>query len=151
MRITLAAVGRWKRGPARALYEEYAARLTWKLDLKEVEERRPLPAAHLKAREGELLLAALPAESMVVALDSGGRGLSSEAFAERLGQWQDTGLRDVAFVIGGAEGLCDDLLRRADMRLSLGPMTWPHMLVRAMLAEQIYRAQSILSGHPYHR
>lgn len=151
MRITLAAVGRCKRGPLRSLYEDYAARLSWKLELKEVEERRPLPAAQLKAREGELLLAALPGDSTLIALDSGGRGLSSEAFAERLGQLRDSGLRDLAFVIGGAEGLSEDLLKRADMSLSLGPMTWPHMLVRVMLAEQIYRAQSILSGHPYHR
>lgn len=151
MRITLAAVGRWKRGPARALYEDYAGRLTWKLDLKEVEERRPLPAEQIKAREGELLLSAIPAEAKLVALDGGGRTLSSEAFAEHLGTWRDSGLRDLAFVIGGAEGLPEAVLARADMTLSLGAMTWPHMLVRAMLAEQIYRAQTILSGHPYHR
>ena len=151
MRITLVAVGRAKDGPARELYEDYAKRLRWPLELREVEERRPLPAAQLKEREGLLILAALPEGARLVALDEGGRGLDSRAFAERLGRWRDEGLRDLAFAVGGAEGLSRGVLDRAQLRLSLGPMTWPHLLVRPLIAEQLYRAQCILDGHPYHR
>ena len=151
MRITLAAVGRAKAGPARELYEFYAGRLTWRLTLKEVEERRPLSPEALKAREGELLLAALPQGARVIALDETGRNLSSARFAEQIGRWRDAGTQDLAIVIGGAEGLAPGLREKADLVLALGAMTWPHLLVRGMIAEQLYRAQTILAGHPYHR
>ncbi len=151
MRITLVAVGRAKDGPARELYEDYVKRLRSPLELREVEERRPLPAAQLKEREGALILAALPEGARLVALDEGGRGLDSRAFAERLGRWRDEGMRDLAFAVGGAECLSREVLDRAALRLSLGPMTWPHLLVRPLVAEQLYRAQCILDGHPYHR
>lgn len=151
MRITLAAVGRLKRGPAAELTRDYLARLPWPVAVKEVEERRPLAAAELRAREGERLLAAVPAGAAVVALDAGGEALASEAFARRLAAWQEAGSKDLAFVIGGAEGLDRAVIARADLVLSLGPMTWPHGLARAMLAEQLYRAHAILAGHPYHR
>ncbi len=101
--------------------------------------------------EGEALLAALPAGATVVALDVEGRSLSSEAFARQLARWRDGGVRELAFVIGGADGLDPAVLARADARLSLGPMTWPHLLVRVLLAEQLWRAASLLAGHPYHR
>lgn len=151
MRITLVAVGRAKSEPARELYDDYAARLRWPLVLREVEERRTLPPAELKKREGELILAALPRAARLVALDEHGRTMDSRAFAALLGRWQDQGLRDLAFAIGGAEGLSEAVLDRAQLRLSLGPMTWPHLLVRALLSEQLFRAQAILDGHPYHR
>lgn len=151
MRILVAAVGRAKRGPAQELYRIYAGRLAWKIELKEVEERRRLPAAEMKVREGRLLLDAIPGDAAVVALDESGRSLDSEGFAGKLADWRDQGRRTVAFVIGGPDGLDGRVLFRADLVLSLGPMTWPHMLVRGMLAEQLYRAQTILSGHPYHR
>ncbi len=151
MRIQVIAVGRARRGAARDLYEDYAGRLAWEITLKEIEEKRPLAPPALKAREGALLLGAVPNGATLVALDAGGQALSSTALARRLESWRDNGVADLAFLIGGAEGLDKDVLDRADFVLSLGPMTWPHLLVRAMLAEQIYRAQSILSGHPYHR
>lgn len=151
MKILITAVGRLGRGPANELFEEYRRRLLWPLTLKEVAERRPLPPARLKAREGELLLAALPKGPVkVVALDERGESLDSAAFARRLGRWRDEGCA-VAFLIGGADGLADAVRARADLVLSLGRMTWPHALVRALLMEQLYRAQAILSGHPYHR
>ena len=155
MRITIVAVGRIKAGPASDLYDFYAGRLSDRLlaslQLKEVEGRRSLPPAALKAREGELLLAAVPAGALLVGLDAGGRSMDSEAFAKWLGDLRDSGQQELAFAIGGAEGLSDDVKARSGRLLSLGAMTWPHLLVRGLLAEQLYRAQSILSGHPYHR
>ncbi|MBF0304812.1 MAG: 23S rRNA (pseudouridine(1915)-N(3))-methyltransferase RlmH [Alphaproteobacteria bacterium] len=151
MRSLLAAVGRAKAGPEKDLFEIWAGRLTPPLVLKEVEERRPLPVAERRTREGALLLATLPPGAVVVALDERGGQLSSEAFAERLSAWRDAGNPWAAFLIGGADGHDEAVRRRADLVLSLGAMTWPHMLVRAMLAEQLYRGQCILAGHPYHR
>ncbi|MGE5518124.1 MAG: 23S rRNA (pseudouridine(1915)-N(3))-methyltransferase RlmH [Bacteroidota bacterium] len=151
MRLWLAAVGRAKPGPELDLFQQYARRLTPPLTLREVEEKRPLPVPERKVREGELLLAAIPPGAIVVALDERGKSIGSEIFAERLGRWRDDGVGDVAFLIGGADGHGDAVRARADLLLSFGAMTWPHMLVRAMAAEQLWRAQAILSGHPYHR
>lgn len=151
MRITLAAVGRAKAGPTRALYDFYSARLTWQLTLKEVEERRAATAEELKTREGERLLSMVPREARLIALDEAGRQLNSAGFAALLGGWRDEGLKDLAIVVGGAEGLSAAVTARADLVLALGAVTWPHLLVRALIVEQLYRAQTILSGHPYHR
>ena len=157
MRLTLLAVGRAKDGALRELYEDFAGRLQPRggplgpLTLKEVEERRPLAPAELRRREAELLRAAIPAGARVIALDARGKALSSEDFAARLGRWRDEGVAETAFLIGGAEGLDGALRDGADLVLSLGAMTWPHLLVRVLLAEQLYRAQTILTGHPYHR
>ena len=151
MRVTIAAVGRSKPGPQRELYDGYVRRLTWPVTLREVEVRQPLPAEALKAREAELLLAAVPDGARVVGLDERGRSLTSPALAEQLRLWRDRDAASVAFLIGGAAGHGAAVRDRADLLLSFGAMTWPHMLVRAMLVEQIYRAQTILGGHPYHR
>jgi 23S rRNA (pseudouridine1915-N3)-methyltransferase len=156
MRIVICAVGRSRTGPLRTLYEEFAGRieatrLFGRCELREVEERRALPAAELKVREADLLAAAIPKNAAVVALDARGQSMTSEAFATRLAKWRDGGTADLAFVIGGADGLDKALIAKADLVLSLGAMTWPHLLVRAMLAEQVYRAATILQGHPYHR
>ena len=151
LRVQLIAVGRARSGPERDLFEHYIARLSWPTGLKEVEVRGNLPATRLKAREGELLLAAIPTAAKVVALDERGSELSSEEFAENLGVWRDEGVKDVAFVIGGADGLDETVRARADLLLAFGRVTWPHLLVRGLLAEQLYRAQQILAGHPYHR
>lgn len=104
----------------------------------------------MRRREGSALLAALPAGGVAVALDLGGDSPDSEAFAAMLARWEDAG-RTPCFLIGGAEGLDPSVLARADCRIALGPMTWPHFLVRGMLAEQLYRAQAIRQNHPYHR
>jgi 23S rRNA (pseudouridine1915-N3)-methyltransferase len=152
MRILVAAVGRAKAGePARALAEDYARRLTWPIAFREVEEKRKLPAPARIRREGELLLDLLPPDAIAVVLDERGKPLASTAFAAKIRSWQDHGIADLAFLIGGADGHADAVRQRADLLLSLGPMTWPHLLVRALIAEQLYRAQSILAGHPYHR
>jgi 23S rRNA (pseudouridine1915-N3)-methyltransferase len=151
MRLVIAAVGRAKPGPARDLYDSYVARLPWSLALREVEARRGLAGPALKREEAALLTAVLPAGAITVALDERGQDLGSADFACRLGAWRDEGWGDIAFVIGGADGLHDGLRDTAALVLAFGRTTWPHMLVRAMLAEQLYRASTILTGHPYHR
>lgn len=154
MRCHLIAVGKGARtGPERALFDTYAGRLVppFSLQLREVEEKKRLAGDELKAREADLLLAAVPDHAAVVALDERGRSLTSRAFADALARWRDGGTRDVAFLIGGADGLDGRVRDRADLVLNLGALTWPHMLVRGLIAEQLFRAQCILSGHPYHR
>ncbi len=147
--MRLIAIGRLRAGPEADLFERYATRLRPRLSVSELPDGHGAPA-EIKRRESEALLAALPGDSLVVALDLGGPMLSSETFAARLQEWNDAG-RNVTFLIGGAEGLARPVLERAQSTLSLGSFTWPHMLVRVMLVEQIYRAQCILGGHPYHR
>jgi 23S rRNA (pseudouridine1915-N3)-methyltransferase len=144
--VHLIAVGRLRDGPERALFERYDMRLRPALTVVEVAEARGT-AAEVKRREAAALLAAVPKEAFVVALDLGGVVLDSVGLGERLAEWG----RGACFVIGGAEGLDVSVLDRAGIVLSLGAMTWPHFLVRAMLAEQLYRAQAIAAGHPYHR
>jgi 23S rRNA (pseudouridine1915-N3)-methyltransferase len=151
MRSWLIAVGRIKPGPERDLFQTYAGRLDPPLTVREVEEKRPLSGPERKVREAALLLGAAPPGAVLVVLDEGGRTLSSVAFADRIREWRDGGTADLAFLIGGADGHGDAVKDRAALTLSLGAMTWPHMLVRALVAEQLWRTQAILSGHPYHR
>ena len=151
MRLTVLAVGRAKAGPEREIWDDYVKRLPWAMTLKEVEAKGNLGAAERMAKEGALLLDAVPKGATVVGLDGRGQALSSAGFAGRLGKWQDDGVKELALLIGGADGHGPEVLARANFLLSLGAMTWPHQLARVMLAEQLYRAHSILSGHPYHR
>jgi len=151
MRCWLLAVGRAKAGPELDLTRGYGGRLQPPLQVREVEEKRKLPVPERKAREAELLLAAVPAGAVVVALDERGMSLSSQAFADQLGRWRDDGRGDLAILIGGADGHGEAVRQRADLLLSFGAMTWPHMLVRVLAAEQLWRGFSILNGHPYHR
>ncbi len=145
----LLAVGRLKPGPEADLFSLYNARLRPPLAVTEITEARG-SAAEVRRREGAALLAALPDNALLVAMDLGGLAPTSEALAGLTERWEGTG-KPLAFVIGGAEGLDPTVLARAAQRLSLGPMTWPHFLVRGLLAEQLYRAQAIRAGHPYHR
>ncbi|MEM9012658.1 MAG: 23S rRNA (pseudouridine(1915)-N(3))-methyltransferase RlmH [Pseudomonadota bacterium] len=155
MRLTIAAVGRARDGPEAALVADYLERATrtgrplglGPVALREVEDRKG------GGMEGEarLLRAALPDDARLIALDERGKALTSPAFAETLARWRDDGIRDTGFLIGGADGLAPTLRATATLTLSLGPMVWPHLLARAMLAEQLYRATTILAGGPYHR
>jgi 23S rRNA (pseudouridine1915-N3)-methyltransferase len=151
MKITLLCVGALKRGPLAQVAAEYVARLPWTVTVREIEEKRPLPVEARKAREGEALLAAAPRGAPLVALDAGGENIDSAGFARRLAQWRDRAGGHVAFAIGGADGFAPEFLARAEARLAFGAATWPHLLVRVMLIEQLYRAHTILTGHPYHR
>ena len=149
MRLVVAAVGRGRDDPAQQLFEDYRKRLPWPLELREVRAGGGGKAG--REREAAALLKGLPANAYVIALDGAGKALTSEGFAAKLASVRDDGRTVVAFLIGGADGHGAPVLARADMVFSLGPMTWPHLLVRAMLGEQLWRAASILSGHPYHR
>jgi 23S rRNA (pseudouridine1915-N3)-methyltransferase len=141
LRLRILAVGRCRDPAIGALTHRYLGRLAPPGELVEVERYRDLPAALDAGRDlGPL-----------VALDEAGRNLRSAELAERLRGWRDGGRRGATFLIGGADGLPDDLLARAELRLAFGRATWPHLLVRVMLAEQLYRASTILAGHPYHR
>ena len=135
------------------MFDTYAGRLAqpFTLALREVEEKKRLSGQERKDREADLLLAAVPDGAAVVALDERGKSLNSRALADKVALWRDTGTRDVAFLIGGADGLDGRVRAHADLVLNLGALTWPHMLVRGLIAEQLFRTQCILSGHPYHR
>ena len=159
MRVIIAAVGRLKAGPERELsvrYSERAAaggrRIGWQgVAVVEVAESRSRRPQDRRLEEAVALAAAVPEIAAIVALDEAGEVLSSPQLAARLERWRDAGTPALAFLIGGADGLAESLLRRANLRLAFGTATWPHQLVRIMLLEQLYRAMTILSGHPYHR
>lgn len=159
MRLVIAAVGRLKAGPERELvarYVERAGQLGRSLGLDapeiiELEESRARRPEDRKRDEAERLRAALDARFSICALDERGTTVSSEAFAADVRRRRDDGAAGLAFVIGGADGFSAEFLAAADMRLAFGAMTWPHQIVRILLAEQIYRAATILAGHPYHR
>ncbi len=155
MRILILAVGRLGRDPAAALARDYAERATatgralglGPAEIVEVEAKKPG-----KAAEAEALRAAIGADpAYLIACDERGKVHTSRAFAERVGKLRDSGERRLVFVIGGADGLDPDLVGQARETLAFGPQTWPHALARAMLAEQVYRAATILAGGPYHR
>ena len=147
--MRIIAVGRMRDGPEADLFHRYATRMRPKLELTEIPDGTGAPA-EIKRREAATLLAALPANAFAIALDQGGAAPDSAGLAALLERWLATS-RPVCFVLGGAEGLDRAVLDRADASLSLGRLTWPHLLARAMLAEQLYRAHTILTGHPYHR
>ena len=155
MRVHLCAVGRLRSGPQRVLVDDYLDRFgktgralgLGPATVHEVEDKR----GGGMAAEAELLARAVPGGALLCVLDERGRGQSSPEFAAQLAQWRDAGRQDLAFVIGGADGIDPGLRARADFCISFGAMVWPHMLVRVMLAEQLYRAATILANGPYHR
>ncbi|MEX0851677.1 MAG: 23S rRNA (pseudouridine(1915)-N(3))-methyltransferase RlmH [Bauldia sp.] len=158
MRITVTAIGRLKAGPERLLFQRYFDRaakagrgLGLTFAVREFPESRAARPAARMSDEAAAILKALPSDATLVALDETGTNLDSHGFAGRLAKWRQAGVADLAFAIGGADGQGAAVAERADLRLALGSLTWPHQLVRVMLAEQLYRAVTILTGHPYHR
>ena len=147
----MVAVGRGRDTATDTLFADYARRCTWPIRLVEVQAKDSVPPERRKAAEADLLLASVPAGAVVAALDERGRDLTSPEFARRLEGWRDQGHRGAAFLIGGADGLDERARAAAGLHLAFGRQTWPHRLVRVMLAEQLYRATTILAGHPYHR
>lgn len=159
MRLLIAAVGRRRNAPEATLIDDYAARIRAggrgvgfsAFDLVEVEAPRGLEGAPRRTREAALLAAEIPDGARRIVLDEKGKSPTSHDFAAMIGALRDQGAPTLAFVVGGAEGHADSIRKSADHLVAFGPATWPHMLVRAMLCEQIYRAMTILAGHPYHR
>ena len=153
MQFLIVAVGRAKAGPERTLFEHYQARVKtpFSLQLIEVEEKRAFRGDQLRAREARLFQSFISDSAIVIVLDERENSLSSIDFARKIGNWREEGIRKLVFLIGGAEGLDDMIRMQAHLALSFGAQTWPHLLVRGLLAEQLYRAQCILCRHPYHR
>ena len=155
MKLRLIAAGTRMPGWVETAFEDYRKRLPPQLKLELVEiavaHRGKNPdLARLKNLEGQSLLRALRPDDRVIALDERGEKLSTQAWSQALTQWMQDG-RDIAFLIGGPDGLAPEVLQRAAARWSLSPLTLPHALVRVVVAEQLYRAWSVLSNHPYHR
>jgi 23S rRNA (pseudouridine1915-N3)-methyltransferase len=159
MRLLVVAIGRLKKGPERELAERYRERfddigrkLGFRgLEIHEIPESRARDAATRISEEAAAISAVISAKSVLVALDERGDNIDSAAFARHLGRWRDEAAANTIFAIGGADGLSPDLRRMAKLRIAFGSATWPHQMVRVMLLEQIYRAATILTGHPYHR
>jgi len=159
MRLLVAAVGRLRDGPERELAERYRKRAEQvgrrlgfqTAEVVEIRESRASDVGKRMIEESIALANVIPDKAVIVLLDERGKSHDSTAFAELLRRWRDGGRPAAVFVIGGDDGLAASLLDRASLRLSFGPSTWPHQLVRVMLLEQVYRAMTILSGHPYHR
>ena len=159
MRLLVVSIGRLKQGPERELAERYRERfddigrkLGFRgLEIHEIPESRARDAAGRISEEAAAISAKIPEKSVLVALDEGGDSIDSLGFARHLGRWRDESVANTFFLIGGADGLSPDLRRKAKLKLAFGAATWPHQIVRIMLLEQIYRAATILAGHPYHR
>jgi 23S rRNA (pseudouridine1915-N3)-methyltransferase len=159
MRLVVIAVGRLKQGPERELaaryrerFEETGRKLGFRgLEIHEIPESRARDTATRINEEAAAISAQIPEKSILVALDQRGESIDSAAFAGHLGRWRDDQVANTLFLIGGADGLSPDLRRKAKLKLAFGAATWPHQIVRVMLLEQIYRAATILAGHPYHR
>jgi len=159
MRLTILAIGRLKDGAERELFARYAKRIDafgraqalGPLELREFSEARENSAAERRSAEARRLLDAVPQRAITVSLDETGRSINSANFADAFQHYRDAGFRDVAFLIGGPDGHGSEVAGRSDLVLSLSAMTLTHGLARVVLAEQIYRACSIIAGHPYHR
>lgn len=159
MRLTIAAVGRLKAGPERQLAERYlqlAGRAGRALGFRavavvEIEESRARAGERRRLEESIAIANVVPEQALRVLLDERGASPTSRDFATQLGRWRDDGRDDAVFIIGGADGLAPSLREAASLTLGFGAFTWPHQLARIMLLEQIYRAVTILGGHPYHR
>jgi 23S rRNA (pseudouridine1915-N3)-methyltransferase len=159
MRVLIAAVGRLKQGPERELAGWYRKRaaasgrpLGWReIEIVEIRESRAHDAQRRRIEESIALANVIPEGAVIVVLDQRGESLDSPAFAAQLREWRAEGRAAVCFVVGGADGLAPSLTERARLRLAFGAATWPHQLARIMLLEQLFRAGTILAGHPYHR
>lgn len=152
MKIYICAIGKLKKNsPEQDLINNYISKTRWPIEIKEFEEKKSLNTEELKIAESDLLMKSVPHDAKLIVLDETGETLSSRELAKKIGQWQDNGIGSVAFLIGGANGHAQHLKKQADLKLSFGRMTLPHMLMRVVLTEQIYRIKTILDGHPYHK
>ena len=152
MKISIHCIGKIDTAsPEHSIIERYKTRLPWPLTIREYDIKKNLPDDKRKEAESLLLLESLPKQSRIITLDERGKTPTTADFAKTIARWADQGSSELTFLIGGASGHGKPALERADYTLSLGAMTWPHMLVRAMLVEQLYRIFTLSSGHPYHK
>ena len=151
MKIHIIAVGRAPNSPEQELVKRYQKRMQRPFLIHEVVAKKSAQGSLLKQAEAKLLASAIPNGGTLIALDEDGEIIDSHGFAKHIEHCQNRGIPHISFLVGGADGLCSSLKKKADITWSFGRLTWPHMLVRAMLCEQLYRAQQICVGHPYHR
>ena len=144
MKFHILAIGQLKQGPEKDLLEQYSKRITWSLAIKELNPRKPSDTS-------SLILKNIPDSSAVIALDERGKNLNSLEFFGLIQNYLDSGVKNLSFLIGGADGFEEAVRSKADHLISFGRLTWPHMVVRALLVEQLYRSQQIINRHPYHR
>jgi len=152
MKVNIVAIGKLKsKTPEKAIIDEYTKRCHWKIAIKELNEPRNLEVEEKKIEEGKLLLSSISASSKIIVLDERGVNITSPDLAKKIENWQVQGASEISFLIGGANGHSQMIRDKADLILSFGKLTLPHMLMRAVLSEQIYRLESIISSHPYHK
>ena len=150
MRIFIITIGRLKSGPEKLLADRFIKQITWPLTVCEVEAKKKLKPQNLIRREGKLLVDACPNNAKIIAMDRSGQQFTSLEFADQIKKWQQDA-KNIVFIIGGPYGLDKSVIESAELVLSFGQLTWPHMLARAMLLEQLYRVQQITKRHPYHK
>jgi len=151
MKFNIIAVGRMKSGPLKTIWDEYQKRLKWKVTIKEVVEKNNFDKNEMRKREATLLRANISQDVPLIAMDQRGKNFTSENLANCIDDFRTNGYNQLNFLIGGSDGLDETILHSCQLCISMGLMTWPHMLVRIMLIEQIYRSQCILTNHPYHK
>ena len=151
MRVSILAIGKNRKGVFRDLYEFYATRIQWEIQLVEVEVRKTPDWKKQRLNETKKLLSYVPEGSLIVILDESGKLLTSRALSGWITNQADDGAKDISFLIGGSRGLDLSAISSPSLVISLGRVTWPHLMIRGMIAEQLYRAQQILNNHPYHR
>ena len=151
MRVSILAIGKNRQGVFKDLYEFYAKRIQWEIQLVEVEIRKTLDWKKQRLNETRKLLSSVPKDSLIVILDESGKLLTSRALSNWINNQVDNGAKDVSFLIGGSHGLDLSAISSPNLMISLGRVTWPHLMIRGMISEQLYRAQQILQNHPYHK
>ena len=153
MRITILSIGKFENSPHKSVYQHYLKRLKWKIDLRELELKNSdkLSTPERKKGEGELILKNVKAGTKIIVCDERGKEFTSKNFSKLISDFAVSGDSDLTFIIGGSDGLSEEILQKAQKKISFGLMTLPHLMVRSVLIEQLYRAQTIIEGHPYHR
>ena len=153
MKISIISIGKFENSPHKQVFESYIKRLKWKIEIRELELKNAqnLSVAEIKKGEGALILKALRPQSKLIILDENGKEYKSRDFAKLISNFALQGDSDLTFVIGGADGLSEEIIKKSQLKITFGIMTFPHLMVRSILAEQLYRAQTIIEGHPYHR
>lgn len=152
MKINIIAIGKFKKNcPNQELFLDYLKRTKWSVKLVEIESKISGSVEEIKKKEGELIIKNIVPNSKIILMDERGENIGSKEFAVKISNWQNQSISNLCFIIGGANGVSEEVKKTADLVLSFGKMTFPHMMIRSMLAEQIYRAFLIINNHPYHK